>query len=167
MPTFQWIETGPIRDSYCGGFKMTAAQLRAEVWLAIAGGARGIGYFTHTWSPDHRAFDVQPNVVHQMIRTNATIAAIRPALVGRTIPSTVNSSAVKVLARRAGDTTWVIAVNTSSSAIRVKYYVPGLRTGNLRVFGEKRYLSASQGSVDDGFGPLAVHIYVQPPKGGG
>ncbi len=50
-PTFQWIETGPINPTYCGGFAMTAAELRAEVWLAIAGGATGIGYFTHTIMP--------------------------------------------------------------------------------------------------------------------
>ena len=49
-PTFQWIETGPIRPSYCGGFTMTPEELIAEVWLAVIGGARGIGYFTHTWT---------------------------------------------------------------------------------------------------------------------
>ena len=27
--------------TYCGGFKMQPAELRAEVWLAVAGGARG------------------------------------------------------------------------------------------------------------------------------
>jgi hypothetical protein len=28
-PTFQWIETGPLRPGYCGGFAMTRLQLRA------------------------------------------------------------------------------------------------------------------------------------------
>jgi hypothetical protein len=164
MPTFQWIETGPIRLEYCGGFKMTVAQLRAEVWLAIAGGARGIGYFTHTWNPDHKAFDVQPALAHQMARTNALIAAVRPALVGQTIPSSVNTTSVKVLARRAGNTTYVIAVNAQSAPIRMQFRVPALRTGHIRVFGEGRTLPVSKGRVDDGFGPLAVHVYVQPPR---
>ena len=61
-PTFQWIETGPIRPTYCGGFAMTPDELSAEVWLAVIGGARGIGYFTHTWSPEHRPFDVAPDL---------------------------------------------------------------------------------------------------------
>jgi hypothetical protein len=164
MPTFQWIETGPIRPGYCGGFQMTAAELRAEVWLAIAGGARGIGYFTHTWTPDHHSFDVRQPVAHQMARTNELIAAVRPALVGRTIASSVNSSAVKVLARRAGKTTYVIAVSTAGAPIRITYDVPALRNGNIRVFGEHRSVSVSQGRVDDVFGPLAVHIYIQTPK---
>ena len=164
MPTFQWIETGPIRPGYCGGFQMTAAELRAEVWLAIAGGARGIGYFTHTWTPDHHSFDVRQPVAHQMARTNELIAAVRPALVGRTIASSVNSSAVKVLARRAGNTTYVIAVSTAGAPIWIRYDVPALRNGKIRVFGEHRSVSVSHGRVDDRFGPLAVHIYVQTPK---
>jgi hypothetical protein len=164
MPTFQWIETGPIRPGYCGGFQMTAAELRAEVWLAIAGGARGIGYFTHTWTPDHHSFDVRQPVAHQMARTNELIAAVHPALVGRTVASGVNSSAVKVLARRAGSTTYVIAVSTARTPIRIRYDVPALRNGVVGVFGEHRSLSVSEGRVDDGFGPLAVHIYVQRPK---
>jgi hypothetical protein len=164
MPTFQWIETGPIRREYCGGFTMSVAQLRAEVWLAIAGGARGIGYFTHTWSPEHKAFDVQPALAHQMARTNALIAAIRPALVGQTIPSSVNTTAVKVLARQAGKTTYVIAVNAQSTPIRMQFRVPALRNGSIRVFGEGRALPVSEGRVDDGFGPYAVHVYVQRPR---
>ena len=92
MPTFQWIETGAIRPEYCGGFKMQPAELRAEVWLAVAGGARGIGYFTHTWSPDHKAFDVSPSIESAIAKTNNLLAAVRPALLGQTILSGVNSS---------------------------------------------------------------------------
>ncbi len=46
-------------------------QLNAEVWLAVIGGARGIGYFTHTWTPDHHAFDVAPALQQAMEQTNA------------------------------------------------------------------------------------------------
>ena len=92
MPTFQWIETGAIKPEYCGGFKMQPAELRAEVWLAVAGGARGIGYFTHTWSPQHNAFDVSPSILREMARTNNLLSAVRPALLGQTILSGAASS---------------------------------------------------------------------------
>src|SRR5581483_7834477 len=39
-PTFQWIESGPMGK--CPGHDPTPATIRAETWLAIAGGARGI-----------------------------------------------------------------------------------------------------------------------------
>lgn len=161
MPTFQWIETGPIRPAYCGGFQMTVDELRAEVWLAIAGGARGIGYFTHTWSPDDNAFDVQPPLVQEMTKTNALIASVKPALVGKTIRSSVNTTSVKVLARRAGKTIYVIAVNAQTDPIRMQFHVPALEDGGIRVFGEGRTLKVSRGRVDDGFGPFDVHVYVQ------
>ena len=84
MPTFQWIETGPIKPTYCGGFKMTPAELRAEVWLAIAGGARGIGFFTHTWSPGHKAFDVSVPLQRTMKKLSEFLGAVRPGLLGKT-----------------------------------------------------------------------------------
>ena len=161
MPTFQWIETGPIKPTYCGGFAMTPAELRAEVWLAIAGGARGIGYFTHTWSPGHRAFDVLPSLQHEMSKINSLISALRPALTGTTVASGVNSSAVKVLARTAGNTTYLVAVNTERSPITAQMHVPRFANGVVRAFGEKRTVSASSGRINDYFVPLGVHIYVQ------
>jgi hypothetical protein len=140
----------------------STAELRAEVWLAIAGGARAIGYFTHTWNPDDKPFDVQPSVAQQMARTNALVAAVRPALVARAIPSTVNTTSVKVLARQAGKTRYVIAVNSQREGLNMEFRVSALRGGTMTVFGEGRSVRVRQGRVDDAFGPFAVHIYVQP-----
>ena len=82
-PTFQWIETGPIRPTYCGGFTMTPQELIAEVWLAVIGGARGIGYFTHTWSPNDNSFDVSPALQAAMAQTNALLSSVTPGLLER------------------------------------------------------------------------------------
>src|SRR5262249_28237698 len=106
-PTFQWIETGPIKPSYCGGFKMTPGQLKAEVWLAIIGGARGIGFFTHTWTPDHHAFDVSPPLQKTMGWLTQLISDVRPGLLGKTVASGANSGGIKVLARIGGNRTYV------------------------------------------------------------
>jgi hypothetical protein len=161
MPTFQWIETGAIKPEYCGGFKMQPAELRAEVWLAVAGGARGIGYFTHTWSPAHSAFDVSSSIQRAIAKTNNLLSAVRPALLGQTILSGANSTSVKVVARRAGNTTYVIAVNAARVPINVQLHVPALRDGAVKVFGEKRSLSSHSDGLADSFAPLGVHIYVQ------
>jgi hypothetical protein len=161
MPTFQWIETGPIKPTYCGGFTMTSAELNAEVWLAVVGGARGIGYFTHTWSPDHRAFDVSPTLQHTMTRISALLASVRPGLLSRTIDSSANSTSVKVIARDGGDKNYVFAVNSQRAPIKVQLRVPQLNDGPLQVFGEKRSVNVSHGQFVDTFQPLAVHIYVQ------
>ena len=47
-PTYQWIEAAAMGDSPCylrGWYTPTPGTVRAETWLAIVGGARGIGYF--------------------------------------------------------------------------------------------------------------------------
>jgi hypothetical protein len=163
MPTFQWIETGPIKPTYCGGFQMTANELNAEVWLAIVGGARGIGYFTHTWSPDHKAFDVSAALQQKMRTISDSLTVVKPGLVGKTLLSGVNSPAIKVIARAAGRTTYVFAVNTHRTPITAQVHVPRLDAGQIQVWGEKRSVSLNNGNFVDNFQALAVHIYVQSP----
>jgi hypothetical protein len=160
-PTFQWIETGPIRPEYCGGFAMQPAELRAEVWLAVAGGARGIGYYTHTWSPDHREFDVSTSVQAEMQRTNADLAQSAPGLLGDRVASSADSPAIKLIARTAGDATHVFAVNSGTTHVRAQLRIPSLDDGAVRVLGEKRVLRAGGHAFADDFAPLGVHRYVQ------
>src|SRR5205814_2830564 len=48
-PTFQWIEVGQMG---CPQVPVTPRTVRAESLLAIAGGARGLGFFPAQWSPE-------------------------------------------------------------------------------------------------------------------
>jgi hypothetical protein len=159
MPTFQWIETGPIVSSYCGGFRMTPAQLRAEAWLAVVGGARGIGFFTHTLKPASD-FGVASDVAHAIQRFAGLAGAVKPGLVGTTIGSSSDSGAIKVLARRAGKRVYVFAVNALPQRVRAQLTVPGLGQGKASVFAERRSVVVSSDRLADTFGPLAVHVYV-------
>ncbi len=162
-PTFQWIETGPIRPGYCGGFTMSAAELSAEVWLAVIGGARGIGYFTHTWSPAHSSFDVTADVQKAMRHTDTLLAAAKPGLLGQMVASQANSSVVELLARHAVDGTYAFAVDSARLPITAQLRVPQLHDGPVRVLGEHRSLDVHEHSLVDHFDPLQVHVYVQAP----
>ena len=69
-PTFQWIEAGPME--HCRWNEdPTPTIVRAETWLAIAGGAKGIGYFPDYWQEDIR---------NEVRATNREILALAPAL---------------------------------------------------------------------------------------
>jgi hypothetical protein len=160
MPTFQWIETGPIVPTYCGGFEMQPEELRAEVWLAIAGGARGIGYFTHTWSPEHSTFDVRPPLVDELRRTNAQLRRLSDALLGDAVAAGSDTGAIKLAARSAGGRVYVFAVNSTREHVKAQLEVPELGSGGVVVYEESRTLPARDGIVIDGFAPLAVHVYV-------
>lgn len=160
-PTFQWIETGPLRSSYCGGFAMTPQELSAEVWLAVAGGARGIGYFTHTDSPNHPAFDVSPSIQQAMAQTNALLSSVAPGLLGITLESSADSPVIKLVARSGEGKTYVFAVNTMRSNVKVQIRVPALHDGPVEVMGENRSVVATGHNLIDHFGPLQVNVYVQ------
>ena len=161
-PTFQWIETGPIKPTYCGGSTMTPEELIAEVWLAVIGGARGIGYFTHTRSPDHRPFDVAPPIQQTMAQIDALLRSVTPGLLGTTLVSSADSPVVKVIARAGGNRTYVFAINTMRSPTMVQIHVPKLHDGPVTVLGEGRTVTASGHDLIDHFGGLQVNIYVQP-----
>ncbi len=69
-PTFQWIEAGPME--HCRENEdPTPTVVRAETWLAIAGGARGIGYFPDWWAEPIR---------NEVRLSNREILALAPAL---------------------------------------------------------------------------------------
>lgn len=160
-PTFQWIETGPIRPTYCGGFAMTPDELVAEVWLAVIGGARGVGYFTHAWTPAHNSLALSPPMATAITRTNVLLASVKPGLLGKTIESDVDSPAVKVVARSGGGSTYVFAINAMRSPNKAGIRVPQLRDGLATVVGERRTVVVKHHRLIDHFGGLQVNVYVQ------
>jgi hypothetical protein len=121
-PTYQWIETGPI-DGRCPR-GVTPEELRAEVWLAVAGGATGIGYFTHSWTRgDWYRFDVDVGIRAAIAETNEELRALAPQLLSPQLAAGATPP-VYAGARLYRNSVYVIAVNASRAAatttIRVK-----------------------------------------------
>jgi len=154
--TFQWIEAG--RMEFCGGrasLDPTPATVRAETWLAIAGGARGVG-----WFPDHW----QPPIAKAVTQVSTEISALAPALLTREVAVlTSPSSPVKAGARRLNGATYVIAVNSSLRTVTARLKVPQLRGRRATVFGGQRSVPVRNGTIVDRFGPLAARVYVVAP----
>jgi hypothetical protein len=155
-PTFQWIEAGPME--HCRENQdPTPAVVRAETWLAIAGGARGIGYFPDWW---------EETIRNEVRLTNREIVALAPALlapIARVNWST--ESPVRIGARRYNGATYVIAVNTSTSDAGASFSVPGLGGRSLRVFRDGRIVKPLGDLVTDKLPGLGVAVYVVPPGG--
>ncbi len=154
-PTFQWIEAGQME--FCLGLEPSPAIVRAETWLAIAGGARGIGWFPSYWKPE---------VAAEIGRLSREIASLAPALLSPEVPVVVQGpSPVKAGARRYNGATYVIAANASFSRVAARIRVPGLRASRVRVFGEGRTVPVVDGAIEDSFRGLAARVYVAPPVG--
>lgn len=165
-PTFQWIETGAMTGE-CATMTVTPAIVNAETWLAIAGGACGIGYFTNSWTGDlWDRWDLGPGVEEQLGQTTAQIRALAPALCGRYGDVTVPwSSSVAASSRTLNGALYVIAVNAADTRTTVPFRVPGLAGRDLSVVGESRTVTPAKNVFfRDTFAPYQVHLYVAAPR---
>ena len=155
-PTFQWIEAGPME--HCRANEdPTPAVVRAETWLAIAGGARGIGYFPDYWAEDIR---------NEVRIVNREILSLAPALLGQVVNATWSTEQpVRVGVRKHNGALYVIAVNTSTSPTTASFTVPGLAARKLRVFADGRTVTPLGNLVVDKLPGLGATVYVVPPAG--
>ncbi len=159
-PTYQWIET---RQMGCTDKSLvpTAQTVEVETWLAIAGGADGIGWFP--WNPDNAS------VSAAMKRVGDQIAALQPALLAPELPAGASrGKGIFVGARKLNDAIYVIAVNATRAKVTSQILVNGLGNFPLEtVFEPKRRITPTGGLFSDTFGPLQTHIYVYAPDGYG
>jgi hypothetical protein len=154
-PTFQWIEAAPMEK--CFRYDPTPEIVRAETWLAIAGGARGIGYFPDVW----------PEAIRRTItEVNREITALAPALLASEATAYPDwTSGVKASVRRHNGATYVIAVNPAQKKVTAKISVSGLAGTPLRVFSEGRSVTPAGGLIVDEFAPLQARVYILAPPG--
>jgi hypothetical protein len=154
-PTFQWIEARTMRCGDTGPSAVTPATIRAESWLAVAAGARGLAYFPPDWQS---GADV---VIGGVIRR---IRQLEPALLQPALPVDVLGSATVRASARAYDAAlYVIAVNAGYTASDVRLTLPQLGDRPLLVLGGEDRLAAQDGVIIDRLPPLGVRIYVAPP----
>jgi hypothetical protein len=155
-PTFQWIEAGPME--HCKQNEdPTPAIVRAETWLAIAGGARGIGYFPDWW---------EETIRNEVRLVNREILALAPALLAPVAKANWSTeSPVRIGARRYNGATYVIAVNTSTTPTTASFTLLGLGGRSLRVFRDGRVVKPFGDLVTDKLQGLDVAVYVVAPPG--
>jgi hypothetical protein len=155
-PTFQWIEASEMKCRETPGQEVTPESVRAESWLAMIGGAVGLGFFPAAWTAE----------VEQAIRRVGEESAIlAPSLLGRRLATKLvdGPPTLRVGAWTDGRTIVVAAVNASRRPARARLSVEGVGNRPLSVLGESRTVPAAGGVVGDSFAPLAVHVYVLPP----
>jgi hypothetical protein len=161
-PTFQWIEVTPMehRCAQNPANDPTPATVRAETWLAVAGGSDGIGYFPNYWMHSKAAIGTE------IARTNRQIQELSPALLSPQAPASSNAPAVRVSARSLNGALYVIAVNTSTTeTVQTRITVEGISGRSATVLGEGTVVGADDTGFTDTFAPLAAKVFVIPPQG--
>jgi hypothetical protein len=151
-PTFQWIEAN---DWKCHGpDSVTPATVRAESWLAIAGGAHGLGFWPASWDPGMNR--VIAGIGRDVARLGPVIYLPGQAAASQRVQLSVRSWAGAL---------YVFAVNSGWSAVNAKMTIPALNGRPLSVMGEGRRVNSDGDTFTDRFAPMAVHIYIAAPAG--
>jgi NADPH:quinone reductase-like Zn-dependent oxidoreductase len=130
--------------------------VRAETWLAIAGGAGAVGYFPNHWAGPIGA---------EIARTNRELKELTPALLAAEATAHSDTDAVKVSARTLNGALYVIAVNTTEATVQAKIAVDGIAGRSVIPVGGGAAIGADDQGFSDTFGPLAARVYVIPPQG--
>ena len=133
--------TGHARRLNTPGRYGLAARLRAEIWLAIAGGAKHINYFTWRGGGEWRSFDVTPEIEEEIAAQNRLINLLAEPLLSREIPvKTRQDSPVRASARLHEGSLYVVTVNSSEEPVTTSFSVDGLDTTRAEVWQENRSL---------------------------
>jgi len=150
------------------GIKATPDEVKAEVWLAITHGARGIVYFAHEFKPhfseqallnDRPMLQAVTAINRQVTRLARAINAAEPPG-GVKVESTDASVPISAMARELDGDTYVFAVPMNEGATRAQFALQNLPGDVLmEVVGEERDLNCADGKFSDDFQSWAVHIY--------
>ena len=155
-PTFQWIEAAGMNCPTEPSVAITPDTVRAEAWLAIAGGARGLGFFPAAWTGD---------VGGAIARVAGEVDALLPAITGPRLHVDVQPEGglVRAAAWSYAGATYVAAVNAGTAAADISLRVPGVGSRVMSVLGENRTVRVAGDVVTDNLDPLQVHLYVAAP----
>jgi hypothetical protein len=161
-PTFQWIEVAPMEHACAKNpaNDPTPKTIRAETWLAVAGGADGIGYFPNYWKYSDAGIGAE------IARTNQQLQELAPVLLAQQVPAAADAASVKVSARTLNGALYVIAVNTSTTeTTQTRITVDGVAGRSATVLGDGGVVGSDDTGFTDTFAPLAAKVFVIPPQG--
>jgi hypothetical protein len=164
-PVWVWLETTGYNDP---SGTPSPAQIRAETWMALVHGARGIGWFCHIFSPsfDETGLLDVPDSKAAVAALDALITSLAPVLNtrslanGATVASSEPAIPVDLMVKRHGGALYVFAVAMRPGSTTATFQVRDPQSGQVEVIGESRSLTLTDGTFQDGFAAdYAVHLY--------
>jgi hypothetical protein len=148
--------------------KPTPVEVRAEVWLSIIHGSRGLVYFAHQFQPRFReaALLDDAEMLTTITALNREITALAPALAQPTLApqvtyhSTNPALPIATLVKHHAGAMYLFAAGLRPLRSEVEFVWASLPPeAQVEVLGEDRTLTASQGRFTDQFTPWQVHLY--------
>ncbi|MBB6736040.1 S-layer homology domain-containing protein [Cohnella sp. CBP 2801] len=169
-PVWADIETTNYESN--PGHTPTAADVKAEVWMALVHGAKGITYFAHVLSPFQEAGLLADNAMSTAVSAiNRQVQQLAPVLNSPTVNGEVavlsgnKDVQVDTMVKHEGGATYVFAVGMRDGGTTAKFF--GLAGSEAEVIGEGRTIPIVNGQFSDDFAPYGVHLYRIPDSQAG
>ena len=148
--------------------KATPQQVRAEVWMSLVRGSRGLIYFVHQFKPKfiEAGLLADEAMLAKVTETNLQIQRLAavlnsPAIADSvTVKSSPGEVPVEAMVRRHGAATYVFAVGMRDGKSTATFKIAGLaKNAKAEVLDEGRTLEVRDGVFSDTFQPWEVHLY--------
>ena len=166
-PVWNAIEMTYVNDY--GTYRPTAADVNAEVWNSLIGGARGFTYFQHDFKLGTSRALLDPrfsDIRAQVTVTNARIKGLAPVLNAPYADglTTVGAGQVNVMTKALGDSFYVFVSPRTKSSQTVSLNLAGLGNTTATVLHENRSVPVTNGTLTDSFADQnSIHIYKVTP----
>jgi hypothetical protein len=148
--------------------KATPRQVRAEVWMSLVRGSRGLIYFAHQFKPKfiEAGMLADEAMLAGVTETNKQIHRLAPVLNSPSVPDGVavtsepTEAPVEAMVKRHGGATYVFAVGMRGEKAMAMFAVVGMKgKAKAEVLDEGRTLDVEDGVFHDVFQPWDVHLY--------
>ncbi len=148
--------------------KPTPHQVRAEVWMSIIHGSRGLIYFVHEFKPEfiEAGLLADKEMLEAVTKINGQVRSLAAAINSPTIPDAVavtSSSAnvpVHVAVKRHDGATYLFAVSMYHQETDATFRIDGLPSdAEVELIGEDRTIEIKQGQFADRFSGYDVRLY--------
>lgn len=150
--------------------KPTPHQVRAEAWMSIVHGSRGLIYFVHQFKPSFReaALLDDPEMLRTVTQLNREIQELAPVInspeprARASAEVSQKGGRVALMSRIHRGSLYVFAVEMTGQSHNATIRLPdGFDLKPIQVLGEDRTVQWDEGkdAFSDEFSPWAVHLY--------
>jgi hypothetical protein len=173
-PAWAWIEVNQFSKDGSGRCP-TPEEVKTQIWMALVHGARGYGFFCHSWAKawlkenlnNDKGFSVSaiaPPMRQALKAINAEVKELAPVLNSATVPDgaavrNTMGGRVDAMVKQRDGAVYVMAVNMYRKPEQPEITVKDARDGEAEVLFENRKVPVKDGKLCDAFAPYAVHRY--------
>jgi hypothetical protein len=164
-PVWNCIECTHISNQKTGP---TPRQVKAEVWMSLVRGSRGLIYFAHQFQPkfveagllEDKEMAAAVGAINKQIRELAPVINSPTVTDAVAVKSSAAAVPVEAVVKRRDGATYVFAVGMRDGKTTATFTVAGLTGGaKAEVLGEGRTVEVRDGVFTDEFGAWDVHLY--------